>query len=216
MPWPVGVGRPGSSINNRQMRSIMQQAARPNPERGHSGATRARARGAPPAAALLCGVSVLAWLLVGAAGCGFKLRGLAKLPEQFQQTRLVGVEPFSDIGVALRDAFRINGATLGAAEQGATAVLNIEETSRKRKVLGVSSSGKAQSFQLTYRVRFSAETIDGKLLFPSQTIELRQDYEYDPEQLLSRENAEETATREMMRQASWRIIERLGQAPAST
>lgn len=170
----------------------------------------------PPAAVFLCGLSILAWLLVSVAGCGFKLRGLAKLPEQFQQTRLVGVEPFSDIGVALRDAFRINGATLGASEQGATAVLNIEETSLKRKVLGVSSSGKAQSFQLTYRVKFSAETIDGKLLLSSQTVELRQDYEYDPDQLLSRENAEETATREMMRQASWRIIERLSQAPAST
>lgn len=141
---------------------------------------------------------------------------MAELPEQFQQTRLVGVEAFSDIGVALRDAFKINGAILGASEQGATAVLNIEETSRKRKVLGVGSSGKAQSFQLTYSVRFSAERADGVALVPSQTVELRQDYEYDPEQLLSRENAEETATREMMRQASWRIIERLSQAPATT
>ena len=159
---------------------------------------------------------VLPWVVAIVAGCGFKLRGMAELPEEFQQTQLTGVDAFSDLGVALRDAFRINGATLGASGEGATAVLTINDTSRDREVLGVSGSGRAQSFQMTFRVRFSASTVDGEELLGLQTIELRQDYEYDPDQLLSRENAEETAALEMTRTAAWRIIERLSLASKST
>jgi len=182
----------------------------PNPHENDSPADRRGSRGLTLAAVVIvaCSVATL-------AACGFQLRGMAELPEQFMQTQLVGIEPFSDMGIALRDTFKINGASVGASEVGATAVLDIERTSRDRKVLGVSGSGRAQSFQLSYRVRFSARTPDGEELVGSQEIELFQDFEYEPDQLLSRENAEETAYREMVRRATWQIVERLSRAPAS-
>ncbi len=206
------IGKLCTIAANRASAHVGPDAKRPGQHHGDAYGQPGRAC---PTSILWLALLMLFILAANLAGCGFKLRGMADLPEQFDRTQLVGIEPFSDFGVTLRDAFKINGATLGASEEGATAVLRIEEASTNRKVLGVSGSGKAQSFQLTFRVRFSAKTADGETLLETQLIEQRQDYEYDPDELLSRENAEETATREMMRQASWRIIERLSKDPSA-
>ena len=158
-------------------------------------------------------VSALALIVIlASAGCGFKLRGLADLPPAMARVELLGAETYSDIGVMLRQLLRANGSTLvGPGDNPTTRVL-IQDTSRRREVTALGSTGKAVEFQLIYEVAFSAETGAGEPVFERRTVSTRRDYAYSETEIVSRAAAEEQIYVELVQQAAWQIIEQLSAA----
>jgi LPS-assembly lipoprotein len=153
----------------------------------------------------------LAVLLTVLAGCGFQLRGQAALAPEFQRVALQGVDVYSELGNSLRALLEANGAEV--VEVDPSGVLWILEQRFNSDVTGLGSDGKAREFRLSYRVRFRAETDDGRLLVAPDEVRLFRDYAYDQDQILGRSAAEEDLRRELTREAAWLVLLRLQAVP---
>jgi len=151
-------------------------------------------------------------VMLSTAGCGFKLRGLTELPPAMDRVELLGAETFSDIGLMLRQLLKVNGATLVGESDNPTIRLLIQDTSRRREVVALGSTGKAVEFQLIYEVAFSAQTGAGEPLFDRRTVSMRRDYAYSETEIVSRTAAEEQIYVELVQEAAWQIIEQLSAA----
>jgi len=144
-------------------------------------------------------------------GCGFKLRGTATLPDVFDRTRIEGIASFDTQYETLSNLLRLNDVqVVEADDDSATAVVRILGTDRSTQVVGVGSTGRARAFEMRYAVTFSAVTADGKTLAEPEEIVLFRSYEYDPTEVLGRENAEAVEFQTMQQDAAWQIVERLG------
>ena len=149
-------------------------------------------------------------LTVALAGCGFHLRGTATLSDTFARTRIEGVPSYDSLYEALRTLLELNDVQVVTPGQDeATAVVRILSANRATEVMGISGTGKAESFQMIYRVGFSASAAAGDTLLEPQEITLYRSYEYDPTEVLGRENAEAVEFQAMLRDAAWQIVERL-------
>jgi len=155
---------------------------------------------------------LLTLAMLSTAACGFKLRGLTELPPAMERVELLGAETYSDIGVMLRQLLKANGSTLVGASDNPTIRILIQDTSRRRDVVALGSTGKAVEFELIYEVAFSAETAAGEPLFDRRTVSTRRDYAYTETEVVSRTAAEEQIYIELVQEAAWQIIEQLSAA----
>ncbi len=154
---------------------------------------------------------LLVSLLVVQVGCGFQLRGTATLSDTFARTRITGVQSFDDLYLALSRAFELNGVEMVGADAGTpTAVVRILSHGRNTKVMGIGGTGKARAFQSSYKIRFDAQSGDGEQLIEPDEITVFRSYEYDPTEVLGRENVEAEELLKMQQEVSWRVVERLG------
>jgi LPS-assembly lipoprotein len=149
------------------------------------------------------------------AGCGFQLRGEAQLPSAMTRTYIAAPRPNDALPRQVAVLLKANEIQVVKQRSGASAILVIEEDRMLREVQSVGATARVREFVLRYLVRFHLEDPAGEILMPTQTMELREDYQFDQQQVLGTTSEEELLRRELVRTMSGHILRRLENAGRS-
>lgn len=152
---------------------------------------------------------LLIMLFSTASSCGFHLRGAVELPPEMTAVAIQGTKPYGELGVALRNGLaRVGGEVVDSAQQ-ARSVLVISRDASQRRVLSVDSSGQANQYELEYTLGFRLDDPDGVTRVVAQSIQLRRQYRFDPNQTLAKADEEARLVREMRDEAVRQMLRRL-------
>lgn len=155
------------------------------------------------AAAVLC---------IALAGCGFQLRGQAKLP--FENLYLPGTSPL--VIELKRNVTAGTHTRLTNSQRDAQAILALTHESREKIVLSYTTGGLVREFQLRYRVGFRLYDPKGRNFMPPNEIELTRDISFNEGQVLAKESEEALLFRDMQSDMVQQIIRRLVAARVPT
>lgn len=142
-------------------------------------------------------------------GCGFRLRGSIDLPAELTEVAIQGTRPNGELGVALRNGFTRVGGQVVDSVVNARSVLVITQDSSDRRVLSVDSIGQANEYELAYTLGFRLDDPDGTNRVVPQSINLRRQYRFDPNQTLAKADEEGRLLREMREDAVRQMLRRL-------
>lgn len=154
-------------------------------------------------------VLLLSMLFTALAGCGFHLRGAVELPPEMTEVAIQGTKPYGELDVALRNGFAREGGQVVESVQQARSVLVITHDASIRRVLSVDSSGQANAYELEYTLGFRLDDPEGLSRVTAQSIRLRRQYRYDPNQTLAKADEEARLVREMRQDAVRQMLRRL-------
>jgi len=143
---------------------------------------------------------------VGVSACGFHLRGNIPLPEGIQNMFVVA--PDGTFKEQLEEVLVGAGAQLAANKAGADVVLNITQASSDREVGTLDERGKADSYDLRFRVRYSLDDPDGKQIRSNRLNEARR-YDFDPELVVESESEEASLLADMEESIALRVVRQL-------
>lgn len=149
-------------------------------------------------------VAVTLMLLLTA--CGYHLRGAIDIPEQMKAVYLEGVG--GKLAEEFKSSLKSAGGELVSTPSEAGVVIRILKDDMRRRVLSLSSIGKANEFELNYIVRFMLLDSQGKVLMEAQDMEIDRDYFNDQEDILAKNNEEAVIRDELYRQAVRTIVGR--------
>ena len=167
---------------------------------------------------------IASWLLVACclllASCGFQLRGASSvtLPPELQRLRVtMGGAGFPPLLVEMRNALLALGTVrLTEDVSAAVPVLQLYGESSVNQVLAIDSSGRISAYLLNYRVDFSLDGADGKVLLPSQPVKLQREITFDRLNVIATEKQGEFLQNEMRRDATQQILRRLARLNYAT
>ncbi|RMG38844.1 MAG: hypothetical protein D6720_00510 [Gammaproteobacteria bacterium] len=149
-------------------------------------------------------------LLALLAGCGFHPRGqttrLDRLP---QPLALTGIQPYSDLGLALREELRAAGVALTDDAQQAAAVLQISDARSDSRVLSLDSRNRAAEYELAESLRFSLRRPGQGAMVEPQLVRVIRTLYKPADQVLGRSREEEALRESMRRELAQKIIRRL-------
>jgi LPS-assembly lipoprotein len=153
---------------------------------------------------------VLAALL---AGCGFHLRGQARLP--FESLHIPGNNPL--VVELKRNVTAASGTRIVDKPSEAQAVLGFTQELRDKTILSFNAQGRVSEYQLRYRVGFRVTDAKGaRVYLPTSEILLTRDMAYSDAQVLAKEAEEALLFRDMQRDMVQQIIRRLVAAKPAT
>jgi LPS-assembly lipoprotein len=171
-----------------------------------------------PGKLVLCVLSVLL------AGCGFYLRGQAKMPPEMAVT-YIKEKPSagprsSELAATLERLLLANGIKVIADPQAATAVLEIFETAIRRRTLAASPVITSSSTQpgeteqlreyiLRYNVDYQVTLANGKTLIPRETVSASRNLLSNESKVLAQTPGEEILVGDMISDVSRTIMLRL-------
>lgn len=148
-------------------------------------------------------------LVVALAGCGFQLRGAAKLPFETVYVAAAGG------GIALDLKRNIQAGTdakvVDDAKQ-AEALLQFTREERQKVILSLTATGRVREFQLRYIVGFRVVDNKGEVFVPPSTIELTRDITFSDADVLAKESEEQLLYRDMQNDMVQQIMRRLAAA----
>lgn len=153
-------------------------------------------------------------LPIATAGCGFRLRGRAELPEAFERLYITGGDRYGELQIGLRRELAAHGIELVDGDAGYTARLEILNEQSDRRVLSRGGDGRASEYELVYQVAFRAEDAEGHTLVEDQDVRLTRDYTFDPQVALAKSDEEEMIRENMREEAVRQIMRRLEAAGA--
>lgn len=142
-------------------------------------------------------------------GCGFHLRGLADKPSWLKQVAIVTESAHPGIESVLKDqlqAYNI-GVTIYPTE--ASYWLIIERDFSQRQITSISASTTPRQYQLVYTVFFRMVSKKGKIIIPSAQVSITRQLTINNDRILSSDAEESLIQREMLRDASFQMINRL-------
>ena len=156
----------------------------------------------------------LAWVLAALpAGCGFHLRGQARLP--FESLHIPGNNPL--VVELKRNVAAASGTRIVDKPGEAQAVLGFTQELRDKTILSFNAQGRVSEYQLRYRVGFRVTDAKGARVFlPTSEILLTRDMAYSDAQVLAKEAEEALLFRDMQRDMVQQIIRRLVAAKPAT
>lgn len=141
-----------------------------------------------------------------AAGCGFQLRRLDRLPF----ASLYIDAPGSAVGERFRAMLLAEGSVrLAAAADEADAILKISQERRSKSILSLSGAGRVTEYRLNLTLVYEVAGKDGVVLAAPETIDLIRDQTYDDSLLLAKGAEEQLLYRDMDDNAAVRIVRRL-------
>jgi LPS-assembly lipoprotein len=151
--------------------------------------------------------ALLLVLAAAISACGFHLRGNIPLNENIKNMFVSAPEgPFKD---QLESVLTTSGARIAASDAGADVLLVVTKAVTKRTVGTLDGLGKANSYNLKFRVTYSLNDPTGVNIRPSKTLVETRQYNFDPERVIESE-AEEAELQESMEQdISLRIVRQL-------
>jgi LPS-assembly lipoprotein len=141
------------------------------------------------------------------ASCGFHLRG----PQPLAFSSLhVGMNPYSDLGVALRRQVALSGTTaVEEDESRADARLQILANERRREILSLTAAGKVREYELEQRIRFRLLDKTGEELISPTDLIVRREYTFNDELILGKEQEEALLLRDMEADLVHQLMRRL-------
>ena len=166
-------------------------------------------------------LGLLMILLLGLGGCGFHLRG--QVPGTVSD-KTVMVTGMTQGGVYGNYVAHLNsiGGRITQKSSDAVAIINIASIKHIRRPITLSSIGRANMFDLTFRVIYDIKSPKGETLVPEREINIRREYfntQTEPlsqslEEGLIRAEMEKEAALVLLRQSIKVIQDRQSPAPS--
>ncbi|NOQ35537.1 MAG: hypothetical protein GQ569_06530 [Methylococcaceae bacterium] len=143
-------------------------------------------------------------LLLFLTACGYQLRGSIELPEGMENLYLENAS--GRLQQEIRSALKFSKGQLVSTPEEAGIVIKVLREEMKTRVLSVSSTGKANQFELIYNLNFSIFSPTGELLLANQKVNSQRHYFNDQEEVLAQTNEEQLIRNEMYSQAVRSIV----------
>lgn len=154
-------------------------------------------------------ILIITTLCLLVSQCGFRLRNQNHLPPQFRLIYLSSDHPYDKFIILLKQNLMQMGLTLTDSPKAAPITLKIIEAKLTHSAPDITTSDKARTYTLTYRVQFTLEGVDGKVFLPTQTILTNKTLTLNPGQTLYSNNELNLVKQEMQREALTLLLYRL-------
>ncbi len=152
-------------------------------------------------------------LAVILSGCGFHPAGKVLLPRVMRITYIESDNPYGNLENLLRRTLTDSGVKVVETRDRATAVLDIERATTKRRLLAVNNLGRPVQYMLVYRVRYRLLAPGGRMLIPEREIRLERTYAYSVRTELASGRQADALLASLQRTASRLILLRLRTYP---
>lgn len=154
---------------------------------------------------------LLSFLIIS---CGFHLRGNQDLSLVLPEVQVVGVNQYSELGRELIRA--LNNSKVNVLDESAT-VLTVTQNNISKRVLSLDSAGRANQYELNYRLSFSLQKKvqgdDDKPqlvdLIAAQNISEKREYLFDANLVLAKTDEEIKLNNDMRQSAILQLLRRL-------
>ena len=145
------------------------------------------------------------------AGCGFQLRGSAKLP---YESLFVDLPESSQFGAELKRYLRSGTDTrITSVREDAQAILAPVREARSKTILSLSSSGRVREFRLKYNVDVRVTDRQGRDLIAPLVLVIERDFAFNDNQVLAKEGEEALIYRDMQADLIQQLLRRIEAAP---
>ncbi|NDY96477.1 LPS assembly lipoprotein LptE [Wenzhouxiangella limi] len=148
------------------------------------------------------------------AGCGFQLRGEARLPEAMARTWLVVPDANSAFARELALRLQADGVELSEGQDSASAVLRIHSERMRSEPLTISGQARVREFLLVFELDFELRNADDEPLIGRETLRLSREYSFDEQAILAASREEEFLRADLRRSMAAQVIRRLEAVPA--
>lgn len=154
---------------------------------------------------------LLASLLVMAAGqsCGFRLRGSVNSLAGLEPTYVMLTEGDNSFLMELRRTLTKAEVPLVDSRGKAKLVLTVLRNERGRRVLSYDANGRPREYELYQNVDFNLVDNAGLEVVPKHSISLIRDFEFDEADVLGKSDEQAMLQRDMQREITRRIVQRL-------
>lgn len=159
-----------------------------------------------PTAPRLRIVTALMFMLTG---CGFHLRGDVDLPQVAKTIYLEGADPSQPFSQEFTELYSFAGGYVSPDRGAAGAIVRIVRTASERRQISLSKGGKANAFDLIYRIEYEVTTPSGEVLVPKREIEISREYFNDQRFPLGQGEQEQQMRNEMQQEAAQRLLRQL-------
>ncbi|MCD2449328.1 LPS assembly lipoprotein LptE [Methylicorpusculum oleiharenae] len=136
--------------------------------------------------------------------CGYHLRGAIELPEQMRKVYL------KNASQSLQEQFTktLKASSVDVVKEISQAglVVAVFNEQMDRRVLSLSSTGKANEFELNYSLDYELQDASGAVLKKIQSIEITREYYNDQEAIIAKTNEETIIQQELYLQAVKKIV----------
>jgi LPS-assembly lipoprotein len=136
--------------------------------------------------------------LLAVSACGFRLAGSEPLPAVLVRPYLSLKDPYSDFSREFERRLKSAGAALQTVRADSTASIEVTKDLVETRTLSVTSQNIPTEYELVYTVTFVVRGPDKQLLAP-QTLSLSQDYSFEENALLAKENEADVLRQQMAR-----------------
>ena len=145
-------------------------------------------------------------MLLFISACGYQLRGNLELPEGL--TSIYLQDGSGQLRKEIKRTLRSTEGKLVTSIEDAGIVVKVTRENMRRRVISLSNTGRANEFELYYELDFILLDAEGKALSEKQAVEISRDYFNDQEDILGKNDEEQTIRKEMYRQAVQTIFTR--------
>jgi LPS-assembly lipoprotein len=136
--------------------------------------------------------------LLAVSACGFRLAGSEPLPGVLARPYLSLKDPYTDFSREFERQLKSAGATLQQVRADSTASIEVTKDLVETRTLSVTSQNIPTEYELVYTVTFVVRGPDKQLMAP-QTISLAQDYSFQENALLAKQNEADGLRQQMAR-----------------
>jgi LPS-assembly lipoprotein len=143
------------------------------------------------------------------AGCGFRLRGEAAGSAPDAAVQITGIGQGNPFYADFVQELSNSGGRLAQKRDQARAIVNVQLARHERRALTLSSQGRANTFDLNFRLVYSIQSPTGETLVPQQELEIRRDYFNDQSSPLGQGEEEAQMRLEMEKEAARALYRRV-------
>jgi LPS-assembly lipoprotein len=136
--------------------------------------------------------------LLAVSACGFRLAGSEPLPAVLARPYLSLKNPYSDFSREFEHRLKSAGAALQTVRADSTTSIEVTKDLVETRTRSVTAQNIPTEYELVYTVTFIVKGPDKQLLAP-QTISLSQDYSFEENALLAKENEADVLRQQMAR-----------------
>lgn len=155
-----------------------------------------------------CGGVVLLGVAALVGGCGFHLKGPAKLSPAFSSVYLDVPDPYSAANRAVRDALSQAGSTLRRTRGDEGAVVQLTKDETGRRIMSVSVRNVPTEYEVFYNVTYRV-SVDGKQVLAPTELAMSRVVAYDETAQLEKEQEERIVREALARDIAERIVRQL-------
>jgi len=150
-----------------------------------------------------CTAAILALFL---PACGFHLRGAYEIPNELKNVYLQGES--AELHQYFSRTLQSSSGQLAGSAEKAGVIVKVYNERMQRRVLSLSARGRANDFELDYRLEYELVRKGNDVLLPRQPLEVRREYFNDQQEIIAKDNEENVIRSEMYQQAVRTIINR--------
>lgn len=154
-------------------------------------------------------VLLVVLLLSALPGCGYHLRGRVELPDQAKVVRLTGIAPGQSFAQEFTELLSFAGGRVTPNQVEAGSVFHVIRGVHQRRQISLSRAGKANGFNMTYRLEYEVTTPKGEVILPREELEVSRQYYVDIRFPLGQGEQETLMRTEMEREAAQTVMRRL-------